>query len=351
VTSISVAMTTCNGEDYVAEQLRSIATQTRPPDEVVICDDRSTDRTLAVVESVLAEAPFKVEVVTNPARLGVVANVEQAIRRTTGDIIVLADQDDIWRPERLARLEGIFAARTQVDALFSDAVIVDQWSKPTGDRLWKCIRFTKRRHDRWASDPVGVLLQGNVVTGASLAFRASLISVILPIATSGWHDLWIATLIAATGRIDAIDEPLLAYRVHGHNAAGVPGSARVERDRRLAQPTERLEALRQMESIIERLEERGFGHAPAVSDLRAKAHHLASRTRLPVGVISRAFAVARATAGRRYHLYAAGFGSALFDLAYGGRLGLTLQEVDRDAACDDRKSTSGTRGPVGPLRS
>jgi hypothetical protein len=313
-------MTTCNGEKFVAEQLRSIAAQSRPPNEVVICDDQSADKTLAIVEGVLTDVPFTVEVVRNPVRLGVVANVEQAIRRTTGDIIVLADQDDIWRPERLARLEGIFAARPQVDALFSDAVIVDQWSKPTGDRLWKCIRFTKRRHDRWASDPVGVLLQGNVVTGASLAFRASLKSLILPIATTGWHDLWIAALVVATGQIDALDEALLSYRTHGENTAGLPGNARGERDRRLAQPTERAEALRQMEALVVRLEAHGLGELPAVGRIRGKGKHLTVRVGLSNNLGYRGYEIARSVVRGDYQCYSAGMRSALFDLAYGGRM-------------------------------
>lgn len=319
MTRISVAMTTCNGAKYIAEQLLSISAQTHLPDELVICDDRSDDQTLETIETVLADVPFTVEVVSNPERLGVVANVEQAIRRTNGDIIVLADQDDVWRPHKLARLAEHFATRPQTSAVFSDAEITDQRSQPTGKRLWSSVGFAGRRRNRWAIDPVGVLLQGNVVTGATLAFRASLKGAILPIDRSGWHDLWIAILAAAMGRIDALDVALLDYRVHDHNAAGLARSIRVERCRRLARPEERVEALQQMNALVSRLEELGSGAAPAAARLREKARHLQFRTVLPQRKLSRGAAVMYAAGAGRYRRYSAGFHSVAFDLAYGGR--------------------------------
>lgn len=320
MTRISVAMTTCNGEDYVAEQLRSICTQSRLPDEVVVCDDDSSDQTLAIVESVLADVPFRTEVVANPERIGVVGNIEQAIRRTTGDIIVLADHDDVWRPQKLATLVDHFKARPQVGAVFSDGIIIDSASQATGERLWSKVGFSSRRRTRWSADPIGVLMRGNVVTGAALAFHASLKDMILPIPRLGWHDLWIAYLAAAISRIDALDEILFDYRVHDRNAAGLPRSIRAERNRRLMRPEERSENLDQIKALITRLEDKGMAASLEVARLRAKARHMEFRFDLPSRVPARAALVLQAVSAGRYRRYSAGTSSALFDLVYGGRL-------------------------------
>lgn len=322
MTRISVAMTTCNGARYVAEQLQSIRAQTRLPDELVICDDRSDDQTLDIVKAVVADAPFWVEVVSNPERLGVTANVEQAICRTTGDVVVLADQDDIWRPHKLARLEEHFAARPHTSAVFSDGDIIDGASRPTGRRLWSSTGFVGRRRKSWTADPMGVLLQGNVVTGAALAFRAALKPLILPIPVAGWHDQWITILVAATGWIDALDDPLIRYRVHGKNLAGVAADVRTELHRRLTQSGQRMEALEQMNKLILRLEERGFGSQPAVAGLQAKVCHLTFRRSLPQAFLPRSRAIVRAAGRGMYHRYSAGRWSVMFDIAYGGRRGL-----------------------------
>ena len=88
-------MCTCNGEVYLREQLDSILAQTLPPNELIVCDDASTDGTLAILESFKETCPFTVTIVANKDRVGVGKNFESAIERCSGDIIFLADQDDI----------------------------------------------------------------------------------------------------------------------------------------------------------------------------------------------------------------------------------------------------------------
>ena len=107
-TRISVAMCTYNGERFLPQQLASIAAQTRLPDELVVCDDRSTDRTVAIVREFAASVPFPVKVFENERNLGYSANFEAAIRRCEGDLIALSDQDDIWYPQHLETLQRPF---------------------------------------------------------------------------------------------------------------------------------------------------------------------------------------------------------------------------------------------------
>ncbi|HEY2971172.1 MAG TPA: glycosyltransferase, partial [Pyrinomonadaceae bacterium] len=102
---ISVAMCTYNGAPYLREQLNSIAAQTRPPDELVVCDDVSADLTCEIVTSFAASVHFPVRLYVNEQNLGSTKNFERAIGLCEGDIIARSDQDDVWLPEKLRRIE------------------------------------------------------------------------------------------------------------------------------------------------------------------------------------------------------------------------------------------------------
>src|ERR1700721_581226 len=103
--NLSIALCTYNGERFLPEQLRSIGEQSRLPDELVGCDDASTDRTLGIIEDFARQAPFPVRIEVNAANSGSTPNFAKAIGMCKGDSIVLADQDDVWVPSKLAALE------------------------------------------------------------------------------------------------------------------------------------------------------------------------------------------------------------------------------------------------------
>ena len=106
--SISIALCTYNGERFLRKQLDSYIQQTRLPDELVICDDGSKDRTLEILEEFAAKAPFSVRIYQNVQNLGWSKNFEKAINLCTGDLIALSDQDDEWLSHKLAKIEGFF---------------------------------------------------------------------------------------------------------------------------------------------------------------------------------------------------------------------------------------------------
>jgi glycosyltransferase involved in cell wall biosynthesis len=106
--SISVALCTHNGERFITEQVRSILAQSYPPAELVLSDDASSDRTVAVATAIVEEhnrdhGDVRLVVMENRPALGVAANFAQAIAACTGDLVALSDQDDRWAPERLER--------------------------------------------------------------------------------------------------------------------------------------------------------------------------------------------------------------------------------------------------------
>ena len=133
---ISIALCTYNGEKFLQAQLDSIEQQTLLPDELVVCDDCSSDGTIDILEKFRKRASFPVHIHPNKINLGSTQNFEKTIRLCTGDIIALSDQDDVWRPNKLERLKDALQANPDAGYVFSDAELVDEHLLPLGCRLW-----------------------------------------------------------------------------------------------------------------------------------------------------------------------------------------------------------------------
>src|SRR5688572_21775594 len=102
---VSIALASYNGAKYIGQQLQSLADQTKPPLEVVVSDDGSTDGTPQVVERFAARAPFPVILLEQKARLGFADNFLAAAQACSGKAIAFCDHDDVWLPEKLATAE------------------------------------------------------------------------------------------------------------------------------------------------------------------------------------------------------------------------------------------------------
>ncbi len=170
---ISVALCTFNGERFLPQQLSSIANQTRLPDELIVCDDQSTDRTVEIVRAFAASAPYSVKIFENERNLGFAKNFEQAISLCGGNLIALCDQDDIWYPTRLQRSEQEFADHPEAGLVFSDADVINDESELTGATMWQRLGFAGQgAHDLLAGRYL-LLAKQRFVTGATVMFRAS----------------------------------------------------------------------------------------------------------------------------------------------------------------------------------
>jgi glycosyltransferase involved in cell wall biosynthesis len=213
---LSVAMCTYNGARFLPEQLESIASQTRLPDELVVCDDGSADESAEIIRRFAKNAPFPVRLELNEKNLGATKNFEKAIGLCQGDLISLADQDDVWKPQKLAVVEKTLEEHAGAGYVFSDAGLIDEAGKLAGPRLWKSDR------SRWLAvrsfsggKQVAALIRRNPCTGATMAFRSTLKGVLLPISSYFVHDYWIALLASCVGAYGVpILEPLIQYRQH-----------------------------------------------------------------------------------------------------------------------------------------
>src|SRR6266540_466474 len=215
---ISIALCTFNGGQFLAEQLASIRAQTRTPDELVLCDDASSDETLKIVERFARELPIFIRVVRverNATTQGSTRNFCRAISQCTGDMIVLADQDDVWFPTKLAAIEESLHEQPRAAFCFSDAEIVDAELKPLGYRLWEALGIDRAEQAKFRNGRAfESLLRRYRVTGATMAFRSHYRHLVLPIPPSWVHDAWIALILAAVAPCELIKEPLIQYRQH-----------------------------------------------------------------------------------------------------------------------------------------
>lgn len=321
---ISVAMCTFNGADFLSDQLQSIIAQSHPPDEIVVCDDGSTDETPVLLKHFAANSPVPVLLHFNEKNLGIVKNFEKAIGLCSGDVIALSDQDDVWRADKLQLIENAFQQAPKAGLVFSDAEIVDENLKPLDRQIWNEIGFDahKRKVVR-SGRALEVLITGWTVTGATMAFRSGFVKLSLPIpeGIAMIHDGWIALTVAAVADVAMIEEPLIKYRQHRTQQIGAP-----DRKQDTGAHPNILESFRRRNSttdlhkILTTLEERLVAHAAsydtrnALSFVGDYSFHLTVRANLPQNRLNRLPRILRELLTRRYHEYANGFKSAAKDL-------------------------------------
>jgi len=315
----SIALCSFNGERFVSKQLESIAAQDVPPGELVVCDDGSKDRTVEIVRRFARSARFPVRVEVNASTLGVAGNFEKALGLCTGDLIFLADQDDVWLPRKLASIVRQFEVRPDLGLVFSDAEAVDERGCPLRYRLWDGVGMSRReRHLAAEGDLFRVLLRRNVVTGATLAFRSEFRPLVLPIPRFWQHDAWIALLISAVASCKAIPDPLILYRQHATQVQG----ERVLSFYRQYQIAKRegaekfaLVAMRHT-AASQRLAtwDQAGRIEPAVRALRQKSEHFEAKISIRRARYSRLRMIARELVCGRYRRYSRGWKSLAQDL-------------------------------------
>jgi glycosyltransferase involved in cell wall biosynthesis len=291
---ISVAMCTYNGGRYLQDQLESIATQSLLPDELVICDDGSTDATAEIIRAFAAKVSFPVHFERNEKNLGSTKNFEKAIGLCRGELIALCDQDDVWLPEKLAILGKILRNDPNVGGVFCNAYLIDDASHRMGPLLWDEVKYSPNAASGTLED--ATLLRHNVVTGCMLIFRASLRSAVTPIPPSWVHDGWLAWMMVLYFRLVYVSEPLAEYRVHASQQVGLAKNTsiwdRVTRARQTGNEPQlvlarQFEALREfwIEHPTELYQERADGFT-------GKIRHSYLRGQLPKNRFERALRIA-----------------------------------------------------------
>ncbi|WP_460981790.1 glycosyltransferase family 2 protein [Spirosoma fluminis] len=291
--TISVALCTYNGSAYLPTQWQSLLEQHQLPDEVVVCDDQSTDGTVKLLHEFAEKAPFTVRVLENPVRLGYNKNFEKALSACTGDLLFICDQDDYWFPEKISTMSAYMIDQPETQLAFCDAWVTDEALQQRESRFWERVRFDGQAKARWQTgDMMDIMLDGNRVMGCASVIRRSFLQTVLPIPETipGYiYDGWMGLVGAAYNTIHFIDLPLQLYRTHVQQQVGVresePGRRIRLRDRFIRHRGEKLAPLREKQAqlaVISRLlAERVAPTAPGMTLLHRRLEHFTMRSCLP----------------------------------------------------------------------
>jgi len=275
-------MCTYNGARYLPQQLESLVSQSRRPDQLIVCDDRSSDDTLRLLEAFAAGSPFPVRVIANEERLGPAKNFEKAISLCDGSIIMLSDQDDIWKSHKIETLAHAFAEYPDAVYAFSDGDMIDENGALLGETVWTAVGINKVIGDFAGVGQLDVLLRHNLISGAAMAIRSWFRGIILPIPRGWMHDYWIVLLGSALYSGVPVAETLWMYRRHTMQTCGWRKKTYIEvfRDSLKTEPGEWTGKVDNFQKLFERLELVSESHPCAPDRLRRlddKARHLSRR--------------------------------------------------------------------------
>lgn len=212
---ICITLATYNGEKYLAQMLDSLVAQTRPADVIIAVDDGSKDNTCEILESYKDRLPL--EITKFEKNRGHRASFSTALEKARelladGDLIFLADQDDIWLPNKL---EVMSQKMGDSSMIFGDAEIID------GDGVVTESSWRKKAEIVEQLSQQALLTGYTNVTGCMVAFKAGLLKTALPIPQDvPVHDQWITLCATAENGYRAIADKVIQYRIHGNNAIG-----------------------------------------------------------------------------------------------------------------------------------
>ena len=219
---ISIVLATYNGELFLQEQLDSLLLQKRKPDELVICDDCSTDLTFEIIQNFAESAPFPCKIIRNVKNMGTGFSFKTAVDKSCGDLIAFCDQDAVWSSHKLSTIMACFGKTPDAEYLISNADIVGFNGESLGYTLWEQRKFNFSLQNKFSSsNQFKICLDRAITTGMSTVItrKVALIGKDKPDDIN--HDCWyifVASLIGLHGIL--VPESLVFYRQHNAQQFG-----------------------------------------------------------------------------------------------------------------------------------
>ncbi|MGM9581655.1 MAG: glycosyltransferase [Anaerovibrio sp.] len=219
---IDILMATYNGEKYIEEQLQSIINQTYQDWRLIISDDCSTDKTVEILKRYQQRYSKKILVYENNISSGSAKNnFYKLLDYATSEYVMFSDQDDVWKKDKIAitynkMLEMQKEYGNNMPLLIhTDLCVVDENLNIINNSL-----FSMQQMD-YTRDKLNNLLIENIVTGCTVMVNRALLGLVdKKPQHSVMHDMWLALLAAAFGKIGFVNESTIFYRQHGHNSVG-----------------------------------------------------------------------------------------------------------------------------------
>jgi glycosyltransferase involved in cell wall biosynthesis len=229
---IDILLPTYNGACYIREQLNSILNQSYQDFVIIVRDDKSNDNTKEIIGEYDRKYPSKFKILEDEyGNLGVVNNIFELLKYSTGDYIMFCDQDDVWFHYKIKKLINYIkqkeAGRRNIPVLvFSDSMVTDQNLNIIDQS------FMHFSNLNWKRNNMCNLMQKNIVQGASIIFNRTLLEKAQTLILNNYkktdktayHDWWFALIASIFGEIYFYQRPLMYYRQHGYNLVGAKPS-------------------------------------------------------------------------------------------------------------------------------
>ena len=216
---VDILLATYNGEKYLKELIDSILNQTYKNIKLIISDDCSKDSTRKILEE-YEKQDERVEVYYQPQNLGYVKNFEFLLKQVKSNLYMLADQDDVWLPEKIEKSVETLK-RENADLVFGDLEVVDKDLKTIYPSFNDFMLLSRKIKKYIKSYKLNYLY--NCVTGCTVIAKSKFISKLLPIpANSKYfiHDHWLGIMMSIYGKVAYMPEKYIKYRQHGNNQVG-----------------------------------------------------------------------------------------------------------------------------------
>ena len=204
---VSIVMCVFNGERFLKQQIESLLFQTYQQFELIIMDDASTDSSISIIKE-YQEKDNRIKIHQNELNLGFNRNFEKGISYSSGELIAICDQDDIWISTKIEELVQNIGSNILI---YSNSSLIDENGLDLNKKLNEKLQHV---------DLPGYksFLDGNFVTGHTCLFSRELSKYILPIPEGVlYYDWWIGFVASYIGSVKYFDKRLTRYRIHSNS--------------------------------------------------------------------------------------------------------------------------------------
>ncbi len=225
---VEILLATFNGEKYIEEFLESLEKQTFKSWSLIVRDDGSSDSTHTLLTNWLARTGKGYLVTDDLGNIGTIANFSRLTNFTRSKYIMFADQDDVWRHNKIELLLNSIKLLENKGNKFVSPALVFSDLTVTNERLQTLAKSYLSHQGLVSLVPVNYkdILTQNIAPGCSMMFNSALLRMASPIPNNiPMHDWWFVLLSSLFGYIEFISEPTVYYRQHGMNQVGAPGGS------------------------------------------------------------------------------------------------------------------------------
>lgn len=194
--------------EFVAEALQSALAQDCEPMELIVSDDASGDETFAILQREIGayRGPHRVELCRRTTNAGSKsAHLNDAIGRTTGDVLVSFDGDDVSEPSRVRKIVDVFRQDPAVQAVYSGYSLIDETGRSLGSG--------RVPHPPVGADtPAWFAKVDAYAAGTTLAVRRTVVESFDPLDPAIHEDIVLPFRASLLGEVRYLDEELVKAR-------------------------------------------------------------------------------------------------------------------------------------------